>query len=371
MNSNWSGTTKRGGTVIVLMVILLPVMLIIAGFAINLAYMESVRTDMQIASDAGSRAATRTLARTNDQAAATAKAIEVVAANSIAGRSLQLQSSEVVFGSSVRPNASSRYVFSPGVGPFNSVRVNLNSATTSNFDSPLLMNGRLTSFRPSQISAATQAELDVALVVDRSGSMAYASDEDSNVTTAPRNAPPGWVFGDPAPPGSRWLEAVSAIDSFLDILDQSRASEKVCLTTYDDEVTNDVALTANTTSIRSALNVHSNAFHEGGTNIGDGIGFGVTNLTTSAGRRQWAVRVMIVLTDGIHNWGPTPESVVPFAADNEVLVYTVTFAAEADQASMRNVAAAGGGRHYHATDLATLTGAFEEIARNLPVLITE
>jgi hypothetical protein len=43
---------KRRGAVLQLMAVLLPVIITVVGFATNLAYMESVRTDFQIASDA-------------------------------------------------------------------------------------------------------------------------------------------------------------------------------------------------------------------------------------------------------------------------------------------------------------------------------
>ncbi len=60
----------------------------------------------------------------------------------------------------------------------------------------------------------TQPELDVALVLDRSGSMAFQTSEIAGPYN-PSAAALGWQFGYPVPPLSRWLDAVAATDSFL------------------------------------------------------------------------------------------------------------------------------------------------------------
>ncbi len=355
----------------VLMVVMLPVLLIMAAFAINLSYMELARTDLQIASDAASRAACRTYARTNDKDEAIEAAEDAASANPILGKVVKLRKSDVVFGTSTRPDLTSKYVFTPDDKPYNSVRVTLDAAASGSLPLPMKIGAAGVNFKPAQIATATQAELDISLVVDRSGSMAFGSDEPVDPNNPPRRAPTGWAFGDPVPPGSRWLEAVVAVNDFLDILRTSSAREMVGLTTYNTDATNDLELTNDYALVTDALTVYSNAYQQGATNIGDGIGFGVNNLISSPDRRKWAVRVMIVLTDGIHNWGPEPVGMTYYAKDNNVIVYTVTFSMEADQSRMQDVAAVGMGRHYHATDMTTLRAAFKEIARNLPVLLTE
>jgi hypothetical protein len=54
-----------------------------------------------------------------------------------------------------------------------------------------------------------------------------------------------------------------------------------------------------------------------------------------------------------------------------VTIHTVTFGAGADQDAMQSVAEAGYGRHYHAEDGDELVEIFEEIANNLPTILTE
>jgi Mg-chelatase subunit ChlD len=326
---------------------------------------------LQIASDAACRAACRTYARTNNQTEAIQAAKDAAKANPVIGKAMNLRDQDVVFGTSMRPDVSSKYIFSPGDTPFNSVRVTLDAAASMSLPLPMRIGGSDVDFKPSQIATATQAELDISLVIDRSGSMAFGSDEPVNEVLPPRRAPKGWTFGDPVPPGSRWLEAVVAVHDFLDILKSSSARETVGLTTYSTNAINDIPLTIDYDRITDALGVYSNAFKEGATNIGDGIGFGVNNLITSKDRRKWAIRVMIVLTDGIHNWGPDPVGMAYYAVDQNVIVYTITFSMEAEQSRMQKIASVGFGRHYHATDMASLRTAFQEIARNLPVLLTE
>jgi secreted protein with Ig-like and vWFA domain len=112
------------------------------------------------------------------------------------------------------------------------------------------------------------------------------------------------------------------------------------------------------------------AFNAGGTNIGGGISTGMSTLA-STGARPWAVRVIILLTDGINNWGPDPRTEASSAASQGVMIYTISFADEADQALMQDIANIGYGRHYHAQNSADLTNAFRDIARHLPMLLTK
>jgi hypothetical protein len=80
---------------------------------------------------------------------------------------------------------------------------------------------------------------------------------------------------------------------------------------------------------------------------------------------------MIVMTDGIHNQGPEPILSAKAAADKNITIHTITFSASADIARMKAVAAAAGGKHFHADNAVELVSVFREIAATLPVLTTE
>ena len=87
--------------------------------------------------------------------------------------------------------------------------------------------------------------------------------------------------------------------------------------------------------------------------------------------RPFALRTMVVMTDGRHNRGTEPVVAALRAAGENIKIHTVTFSDEADFARMRAVAEATGGQHFHAPDAAALERIFREIASTLPVLFTE
>ncbi len=69
---------------------------------------------------------------------------------------------------------------------------------------------------------------------------------------------------------------------------------------------------------------------------------------------------MIVLTDGHENEG-SAIAAAPLAQSKEIVVSTITFGDFADQLTMDDVAQAGGGRHYHASNSAALERVFREL----------
>jgi hypothetical protein len=83
------------------------------------------------------------------------------------------------------------------------------------------------------------------------------------------------------------------------------------------------------------------------------------------------VKVIVVLTDGIHNIGYHPVGAAYDATDQGVMIFSITFSAEADQWLMQKVASIGGGTHFHANSPADLSTAFSEIAKRLPTLLTK
>jgi hypothetical protein len=53
------------------------------------------------------------------------------------------------------------------------------------------------------------------------------------------------------------------------------------------------------------------------------------------------------------------------------MVFTITFSDEADQTTMKLVAEKGLGKHYHATNGSSLTGVFQDIAKQLPIILSK
>lgn len=363
----------RAGGVVVMMAFLLPAVLILAAFSINLAYMELVQTELQIATDASCRAAAKKFSTTGDQTLALAAAQSAASRNTVAGKPLPINADDLRFGFASRSGANLKYNFDTTTTPYNAVHIDADSvvATGSGLQLPFRFGMQNAIFRPLQTATAAQVELDVCLVVDRSGSMAFGSDEVADPMTLPKRAPVGWMFGQAVPPQSRWSEAVDAVDAFLTVLNTTPQQERVALATYNHIPTPELPLATSYTPIAGRLATYTAAFNAGGTNIGDGLIQGIDSMTASPQSRPWAVKAAIVLTDGIHNWGTDPISAAYYAADQKVVLYTVSFSQEADQWRMEEVARIGAGKHFHATNRSELIAAFESIAHNLPLLLTE
>lgn len=356
---------RRGATAAML-ALMLPVVLAIAAYAINVVYIELARTELQITIDVSTRAAGRVLAVTRDESQAIAAAERLMAENPFANEHMNLNGSDLVFGVSTRYSEAERYAFKPGANP-NAVQIQANGKIKIPMLFPTM--GVPIDFRPIKTSISTQSEMDIALVLDRSGSMAFSTAEIAG-NYNPAAAPLGWKFGDPVPPEARWLDAVNAVQRFLDLVGQSSQEERVCLSTYNHSAKTDAALASDYVRIEKAMDGYSAKFDSGATNIGDGILVGAAALADTKTARPWATRVMIVLTDGIHNTGTDPLYAAEMAGAENILIYTVTFSQEADIERMKQVAAAGAGKHYHATTGLQLVEAFEEIAHSLPTLIT-
>lgn len=364
---------RRTGAAMVLIVILLPALFALAAFAVNVAYMESVNTEIQVATDAGARAAGRTYAVTGDQAKAVSAAQDAVKRNPIGSYVVPITAADLEFGISTRASESDTYTFTPAKEG-NAVRLATNTLASGKGSAiqtffPFLTNNF--ALRPLKSAVSTQGVIDIALVVDRSGSMAYSSTETANYPPAPAAAPPGWDFGDPVPPQARWLDLIAAVQVFNNELNRTPQEELLSLVMYDHKSDFAVPLTDNYRRVTRRLAQESASFAAGGTNIGIGIYTAEWALLRSGQARNHAAKVSVVMTDGVHNYRHDPVHAAKKSAENGIMVFTVTFSDEADQALMKRVADQGGGQHFHAVTAAQLRAAFQDIARQLPTLLTQ
>jgi len=348
-------------------------MLILAAFAINLAHVQLVRTEMQVATDASARAASKIFTSSRDFNRALSTAQSIANRNLVNSAPLQLRAGDFRFGTSTRNALNQRYRYQPGGGDPNALHLRIQK-TAGSASGPVQL--AFPSFGATQFleltteSIITQVELDIALIVDRSGSMAYASNERAAHPPNPSAAPVGWEFGDQVPSPSRWLDTVAAVRVFLNELSRSPQRERVTLTTYAESASTDHDLTEDYSQPIRSLARYSANFNSGGTNISAGLRAASNRLATSSNARPWASKVIVLMTDGIHNQGGNPVNVATSVAAGGVMIFTVTFSGEANQNTMRQVAAAGGGIHYHANNASDLADVFREIARNMPTLIS-
>ena len=334
---------------LVLIVICLPVILAFGIFSVNVAWMQLTRTELRTATDAAAKAGSRALSIFQNPAVARQFAVEAAFRNQVGGSPLLMDDSEVIFGSSDE-NALGGYDFTAKADSsteLTSVQVTGDRSTGSLGGSvPMLFNGLFDrmAFDPVRVAVATQIDRDIALVLDRSGSM---------------NAQSG--------SGSRWDALRAAVDVFFLELSITAEEEKVSVSTYASTATLDSGLTLDYPLLQAVI---AGQEISGGTSIGLGMQEGVSGLNDPVLGRALALKTMVVMTDGNHNNGVDPEVIATQAAALGFTVNTITFGNGADQSRMMQVAAVGGGRHWHADDEASLVDVFREVARNLPTLLT-
>ena len=364
----------------VLLAIMMMVFAVMAAFAIDVAYMQMVRTELRAATDAAARAGAEALSRTQDESVAIAAAVEVAALNQVAGEPLAITTSDVVLGKAEQAGDGS-WGFIPGGEPTNALRVN-GRKTDGSAAGPAALHfvGLLGKefFEPVQEATAAQLDRDITLVLDRSGSMAW--DLSGVDWQYPSGTYPDAYCEPPHPTDSRWAAAAAALAAFLDEVQETEQTELISLVTYASPGTwceegfnasdIEIDLTEDYSSVIAAMSARSAAPIPGGTSISSGLDDAITVLTGGSAR-PLAHKTVVLLTDGVHNHGPAPINSAYVAHAEGITIHTITFSAGADQAQMQAVAAATGGNHYHAPDAASLTAIFREIAMTLPVVLTD
>lgn len=364
---------QRRGAIVVLIAVCLPMFIMMAAFAINVTYMELVRTELRTSTDAAARAAGRTLSLTRDSAAAIAVAKDYASRNLVGGMPLQLGDADVEIGTASRASESTRFVYTPGGNQPNSVRVLgrlASDSATGEMLFPFVNAFGESHFGSTHVALATETDRDIALVLDRSGSMAFAIDEVYSSTVPPSSAPEDWQWGDAVPPNSRWLNVTSAVTAFLGKLDETPMLELVSLVTFTGNGVTDQELTGNYSLISSAIDQYSQSFPGGSTGIGAGMDEGIKALAERGYNRTWVAKTLVLMTDGIHNSEIDPAEIIPRAQGYGVTIHTITFSDNADQALMQQIATACNGKHWHAPTGDVLIQAFRDIADNAPTLIT-
>jgi hypothetical protein len=360
----------------VLIAVCLPLLIIMAAFAVDVAWMQLSRTELRTATDSAARAGAKELSIKQNESAARTKAQAAAARNLVAGDPLLLADADVEIGKSVQVGTG-RFKFTPGAAKPNAVRIHGNRTASSKSGSvDLLFAGALgvDEFEPSKTATSTQLDRDICLVVDRSGSMMWTLTGGSKYPKGTK------ACDDPHPTQSRWGALATSVETFLDGLAATPQDEEVALVSYSSNTTecgnrykisqinSDLVLDLDT--IRTQMDKISSKPVKGSTSISAGIDDGIKVLT-GAKARPFAAKTMVVMTDGIHNLGKEPLLSAQDAAKKDIMIYTITFSDDADVVRMKKVAEATGGKHFHATSQTELVAAFKEIAATLPVMLTE
>jgi hypothetical protein len=359
---------------LVLIAVTLPLFLIMAAFTVDVAWMQLVRTELRTATDAAARAGAKELGLSQNEASARASAKEAATRNLVAGQPLLLADADIEFGQGAQSVSTGRYTFTPGGARLNAVRVTGDRTRVSLGGSvDLLFAGVLgvRDFQPRETAASVLLDRDICLVVDRSGSM---------MRSLTGTGTPTATCDPPHPTLSRWGALSTAVAAFLDELEKTDQDEHVALVSYSSDHTEcgrtyriseiNSDLERDYAVIRDEMASIGRAPVKGFTAISAGLDDGI-DVLTGPRIRPYAVPTIVLMTDGIHNRGAEPIISARRAADLGIVIHTITFSSEADIARMQAVAAATGGRHFHANSQAELVSSFREIAATLPVLLTQ
>lgn len=377
MHCETTTENRRQGAISVLVCFLMVVFMASVVLSVDVAYMQLCRTRLRSATDAAARAAGEALSRAQDLDASRAAAKTIAQANLVAGAPLQLADADVIFGHSEQQNGGA-WDFVAGAEPINAVRVNgrrTRSAPSGSIPTLFGMFFDVFDFEPTQLATVVRLDRDICLVVDRSSSMKlFLSD------TAPVMSTGDYRFCQPPNMAeSRWGALSVAVDRFTSALLTTPQSEHLALVSYGSNYsscsyTNYAATTNQVLSdeyadATSAMQSISNTKFNGMTDISAGILQGI-DVLTSAQARPFAAKTMVLMSDGAYTKGVQPSLVAPQAADEDIVIHTITFG-EANPDEMQAIADATGGNHYIAPDAAALQDIFEEIALTLPVMFTE
>jgi uncharacterized repeat protein (TIGR01451 family) len=301
---------------------------------------------------------------------------------------------------------------------------------TKTIDPPLLISGEaaVISFTLSGVSDVRLIPnpLDVALVVDVSGSMAWATTSrlvtgtfvsedawepaytftieypiaDSMRVTAThpvrfvRHVPPMTYYTDtvdydlqvsPVATGTWTVEvlraggpATYAVALYLPehrlpaatyasklFVDAISDTDQVAVVPFNHNSWVAQSLTSNRPAIHNAL---GGLVAGGNTRIDRGINTAHNELITSGHALSGSRRAMVVMSDGQQVPPSTLGTVLPAAqsaADDDIIIYTIGFGADADASTLMAIANIGCGRYYFAPDSQALQQIYQDIAHDL------
>lgn len=188
---------------------------------------------------------------------------------------------------------------------------------------------------PSSAGDADVTTLDVALVIDSSGSM-WSNDRDNL--------------------------RIETSKLFVDKLQENDRAAVVDFDSYSYLLS---GFTSDKDTLKAALDrIDDN----GGTAIYNGI---ITALDEFDNNPRDAVKNMIVLTDGEDNYSYDYSAILQRAIDNNIIIYTIGLGSSVDISLLTNIATTTGGKYYHASSAGDLIDEFDKITGETIDFVTD
>ncbi len=371
-----TGGRSRRGSILIMALFILVVCLAAAAFAIDVAYMQLVQTQLRSATDAATRAGAQALTQGKSLNEARDAAKSTARRNYVAGDKFILNDKDIVFGIAAEnpENPGGRYLFTENPNVVNAVQVRGERTAASESGAvPLFFGSRLFGtgpFEPIKSAVAMIADRDIVVVVDRTTSMRT---EDggrmpSSLQSAYGTDP---TYDDDGDGKMRRIEALKvAVNEFRLLVDRLPGAEQLALVSYSKTGETESPLSRDFTEFAQKIYEMPLKY---GTNIGAGIDAGMVALQDPSRGRRSATPVMIVMTDGQHNRERDPEDAArdAMAAMPRLTIHTITFSDDAEKKRMQAVAAIGKGRHVHAADVSELVDKFSDLAVSAGVSFIE
>lgn len=357
-------TTRRRGSALIVVAAVLLVACAIASYAINVVYMEYTRAELQISTDLATRAACRALVDTGKRSEAYLAAQRLSVANKVAGQVVDIDIGDLEFTAAQRFSAAEQYIYTRDQQP-NAVHFRAGYFERTAKSIPMLFPsfGVPTYFRPLKEASASQADLDIAIVLDCSESMLAPFDKATSGEGLLRL--PIMV-----PITARWRTAESGIAAMLNEFRESALQERVALTTFNSVSLLNVPLTESYLQIEAATAVHGQAYLGGSTSLSDGIQSAIIQLSNARSARPWASRVILLLSDGKENFGLDAIGAAQAAAKAQMMLYAIGISNEADMERLNRLTQVGHGKAYFANSATQIRAIVQDIAKRLPVLLT-
>ena len=232
LNGKFVRETRRAA-ILTLFVILLPVLLVMLGFSVDMAYMQLVQTEMRLASDNVARVAADNLSRFESESQAIAAGVDVADDFTVAGKPLRLNASDFDFGRAAA-GTSGAFTFDTNGTPPNAVRVNAaRNSTNPDGNVPLFFSRLVGSseYSPQVSATAAFVNVDICLVLDRSTSMKFTvTSTESGMSTSDRR------FCKAPPSRSRWASLDAAVKVFTSVLNSNTSDEQVGIVTFGSDI---------------------------------------------------------------------------------------------------------------------------------------
>lgn len=380
---------ERRGAVILLVAVCLVLLLAMAAFSIDLAYIQLAQTQLKAACDGSAKAGTSALVQGKTEAEAVQAAIDMAALNQVGGKPLKLTAADIKLGQP-QLQANGTWQFTAGAKPAQSMQVVGSLASTNSngklnlFFAPMLGTS---SVGLSNTSEASAFAVEVCLALDRSHSMCF--DQTGTIWSYPSPLLLDWVAGIKMEPitGSRWESLDVAMNSFCNILSSSNYPPRVAVVTWASDigkntteyqltgqtsvgVVTDLQLSTSMSAVYSAVHTRSGKVMLGGTNMSSGIDQ-ARSILNASNVKSYAKKVMILMTDGQWNAGRDPVLAAKDAKNENITIHCVCFLQNADQSTTQQIASITGGKFYYASSSAELTAAFKDLAYSLPVVLTK